>query len=84
MNFPKRVGYISSITLTIFITSSNLNAGTFKTYKEDSDQFRETLNQMMIAILIKNLSIIRVKKMVRYTYSNKLVFNKSIKTMKPV
>lgn len=45
MNFPKRVGYISSITLTIFITSSNLNAGTFKTYKEDSDQFRETLNQ---------------------------------------
>ena len=36
---------MSAITAGIIVTSGNLNAGTFKTYKEDSDQFRQTLNQ---------------------------------------
>ena len=36
---------MSAITAGIIVTYGNLNAGTFKTYKEDSDQFRQTLNQ---------------------------------------
>lgn len=45
MNFSKKNLYMSAITAGILVTSSNIQAGTFKTYKEDSDQFRQTLNQ---------------------------------------
>ncbi|MEB3767020.1 hypothetical protein FXN70_04575 [Acinetobacter sp. MD2] len=33
------------MTALLFVTSSSLNAATFKTYKEESDQFRTALNQ---------------------------------------
>lgn len=45
MNFFKNPICMFAATTAIFVTSSNLNAGTFKTYQEDSDQFRQTLNQ---------------------------------------
>mgnify|MGYP000320068391 FL=1 len=45
MNFLKKSTHIFSTATVLLVTSSHLNAGTFKTYKEDSDQFRQTLNQ---------------------------------------
>lgn len=45
MNFLKKSTHIFSTAAVLLVTSSHLNAGTFKTYKEDSDQFRQTLNQ---------------------------------------
>ncbi|WP_343598037.1 hypothetical protein [Acinetobacter sp.] len=45
MIFLKKSIYMLGAGACFFVTSGNLNAGTFKTYKEDSDQFRETLNQ---------------------------------------
>lgn len=40
----KRIFFISCM-LTLFVTTSNSNASTFKTYTEDSDQFRQMLNE---------------------------------------
>ena len=44
MNFLKKSSYMLATATAIFVISNNINAATFKTYKEDSDQFRQTLN----------------------------------------